>query len=430
MPPPPTASTATTTTRATTTAVAATISRRLADEELGRRLARGEAPAFDELYRRYAHRLAAYGTYLLGDGAAGDDVAQVTLMRAYQELRAGRMPERVSPWLHRIAHNAAVDVVRKRREHPTDDVPDGPVEGRDTTTGALLAAVAGLPDRQRRVFVLREIHGLRIGETAAELRLTTQQVEQSLFAARNRLAEQLVFGERLGCAAVRRLAGGPLDMRERRALKIHVRSCPACRRELGVRGVALSLLPLPSLQWLWNIPSAPTAAKVGAVVASVTVTAGIPFSGALHGSHPQLLAQLAEVPGPDVPLASAATQPGPVARRPAARPNRRAVTHAAPRPTPVTAAVRVAITPVPAQRKQRSVPVAGTSRRRAEHRAPPLDASDDGPAPVAAAAIVTATAVPTTTTVESSGGSGDSTSGDGGSGDTITTTTTTSSDGG
>jgi len=43
-------------------------------------------------------------------------------------------------------------------------------------------------------------------ETATELGLTASQVEQSLFAARNRLAEQLVFGDRLNCVTVQRLA--------------------------------------------------------------------------------------------------------------------------------------------------------------------------------------------------------------------------------
>jgi DNA-directed RNA polymerase specialized sigma24 family protein len=41
----------------------------------------------------------------------------------------------------------------------------------------LLTAIAALPIRQRRVYVLRELHGLRIDETAAELGLTGQQVE-------------------------------------------------------------------------------------------------------------------------------------------------------------------------------------------------------------------------------------------------------------
>ena len=48
--------------------------RRLSDENLGSRLASGEAAAFDELYRRYAHRLAAYGSHLLGDALSDQEI--------------------------------------------------------------------------------------------------------------------------------------------------------------------------------------------------------------------------------------------------------------------------------------------------------------------------------------------------------------------
>ena len=98
--------------------------KRLSDENLGRRLASGEAAAFDELYRRYVHRLAAYGAHLLGDGAAGDDVAQAALLKAYGALRDGRVPDRMRPWLYRIAHNVAIDLVSRRREWPTAEVPE------------------------------------------------------------------------------------------------------------------------------------------------------------------------------------------------------------------------------------------------------------------------------------------------------------------
>src|SRR5439155_25604782 len=113
--------------------------------------------------------------------------------------------------------------------------PAGPALG-----GTLVAALASLPERQRRVYVLRELHGLRIDETAAELTLTPAQVEQALFAARNRMAEHIVFGDRLDCVTVRRLVAGTLDGHERRAPKTHLRSCPACRSELGLRGKTLS----------------------------------------------------------------------------------------------------------------------------------------------------------------------------------------------
>ncbi len=256
--------------------------RRLSDESLGSRLASGEAAAFDELYRRYVHRLAAYGAHLLGDGAAGDDVAQSTLMKAYGALRDGRVPDRMKPWLYRIAHNVAIDLVSRRREWPTAELPDEGSSDPAPIGGALIAALATLPDRQRQVYVLRELHGLRIDETAAELSLSAPQVEQSLFAARNRLAEHLVFGDRLTCVSVQRLAAGPLDGDERRALKSHLRSCPGCREGLGVRGRALSVLPVTSLDWLRGLVAgtvgggAPVAAKVGAVVATVSFAAGVP----------------------------------------------------------------------------------------------------------------------------------------------------------
>src|SRR3954447_2892901 len=236
--------------------------RRLSDEQLGGRLATGEAAAFDELYRRYVHRLAAYGSHLLGDPAAGDDVAQATLLKAYGALRAGRVPDKMRPWLFRIAHNSAIDLVVGRRELPAAELPEVPSRDAEPLAGALVTALAALPERQRRVFVLRELHGMRIAETAGELGLTATQVEQALFAARNRLAELLVFGERLSCVSVQRLVAGPLHFAERRALKTHLRSCASCRGAVGRR--ALTVWPVPSLEWLRLLPGLglPATAKV------------------------------------------------------------------------------------------------------------------------------------------------------------------------
>ena len=258
--------------------------RRLSDEKLGSRLASGEAAAFDELYRRYAHRLAAYGGQLLGDAASGDDVAQASLIKAYVALRDGRVPERVKPWLYRIAHNCAVDLVVRRRELPVEGLPDRPAPTGQAAAGELVAALAALPDRQRHVYVLRELHGLRIDETASELGLASAQVEQALFAARNRLAELLVFGERLSCVAVQRLADGPLDTNERRALKTHLRSCVACRQSVGATGRALAILPAGVAGWLRALPAllagggSPAALKIGTVVATATLATGAPIA--------------------------------------------------------------------------------------------------------------------------------------------------------
>lgn len=272
------------------TGVSPRLLRRLSDELLGSRLANGEAAAFDELYRRYAHRLAAYAGHLLGDPAAGEDVAQSALMKAYGALRQGQPPRHVRPWLYRIAHNAAIDAAMRVHESPTETLPQRAQPEGETSAGSLLAALAALPDRQRDAYVLRELHGFRVGEIARELSLTPPQVEQALFAARNRLAEHLTFGDRLDCVAVRRLLSGPLDAGERRALKPHLRSCAACRSEAGLRGRIGGLFgpltwlraPVPGLAG-----SAPVAAKATAVVATATFAAAVPVA-TLDLSHAQV----------------------------------------------------------------------------------------------------------------------------------------------
>ena len=381
--------------------------RRLTDELLGSRLASGEAAAFDELYRRYLHRLSAYGAHLLGDASAGDDVAQSTLLKAYGALRDGRVPEHVRPWLYRIAHNTAIDLAVRRRELPVEALPERQASEGESP-GALVAALAALPDRQRRVYVLRELHGLRIDETALELGLAAGQVEQALFAARNRLAEQLTFGERLNCVAVRRLATGPLDGDERRALRTHLRSCADCREAVQLRGRAFGMTAGTVLDWLRGLAatavggSAPVAAKLGAVVAATSLAA-VPAAVDVAQPHAKGEPRFRGVPAG----VARRTQPVPVTR----------VVVAAHR-TPVASVPVVATTaPRVAHRDDH-----GATRRRSHVAEAPepvatetehQDGASDGPGPGTTGAVDSAPLPPpvTTTTTTSTSEPGPSSDG-------------------
>jgi hypothetical protein len=332
----------------------------------------------------------------------------------------------VRPWLYRVAHNAAIDVVKRRRELPAAELPDRPAADGAREAAALVAALSALPERQRRVYVLRELHGLRIDETAAELGMTVPQVEQALFAARNRMAEHLVFGDRLNCVAVQRLAAGPLDLDERRALKTHLRSCPECRRAVGTGTSGFAWLPFSPVDWLRGLGgiaggSAPLAAKVGAVVATATIAAGVPIAIETTHIHPQGQSRPA---GPH--LRSTAT----------------GATDQARSSTP-------AVVPVAFIRHHRAPTVTHDSAAVARHGAAPVDGAPTGPTaphdPVDTGPT-TSSAPPTTTTTSNDGpgdgggtGGGDRSSTDGGttttddssgSGDDTTQTTTTSSDDG
>jgi RNA polymerase sigma factor (sigma-70 family) len=246
------------------------------DEQLTAAVAAGDHAAFEELYRRYARPLGAYGARVLRDRSRGVDVAQTALMRAFDALRRGTEPLRVKPWLYKIALNTALELKAKNGE-----VLDGESEELEDTSldmraarADILGGVQNLPERQRKVFVLREIKGLPVGEVARRLELTNQQVEQALFAARNRLAEVLVFGERVDCETVRGLDRSQLTHYERRALKSHMRACPSCKRKRGFGLSAIGFWLRDACAWLAG--GGASAAKLGAVAVTATVVGGVP----------------------------------------------------------------------------------------------------------------------------------------------------------
>lgn len=248
----------------------------VSDEQLARSLGTGDAAAFDELYRRYAGLLTSYATRLLGDAAAGEDVAQITLLNAYQALRRGSQPLYVRAWLYRIAQNTAVEILSRRREHV--EFADEHHRAQDpqevsATRGALVAALGTLPERQRRAYLLREVRGLRVSEIGNALSLSAVQVEQALFAARNRLAEHLTFGDDLDCATARGLSAETARHAERRALKRHMRSCRACRSAAPRRSLRVGLFgPLSALRdvavWLAGSGTATAPVRLGAMAAA------------------------------------------------------------------------------------------------------------------------------------------------------------------
>jgi hypothetical protein len=150
----------------------------------------------------------------------------------------------------------------------------------------LIAALQELPDRQRHAYLLREVHGLHVKEIAERLALTSEQVEQALFAARNRLAEHLVFGDRLSCEAVSALDWAALARNERRALRGHLRACGSCRATVST-GRFGAFSPLGFLAGLRQSAAgllsgsgapAATAAKVGAIAATAAISVGIPVA--------------------------------------------------------------------------------------------------------------------------------------------------------
>src|SRR5258708_34046463 len=125
------------------------------DETLAQRGGAGDAAAFEELYRRYARPLAAFGGRLLRDRSAGEDVAQTSLLNAYRSMRGGTRPLHLRPWLYKIARNAAYEVQHCRHGEILDSdlLPvSGPTDDSYFDRELWYDGLRELPRRQRETY--------------------------------------------------------------------------------------------------------------------------------------------------------------------------------------------------------------------------------------------------------------------------------------
>lgn len=159
----------------------------------------GEQAAFAELVER--HRTAAWSVCLriTGNRHDAEDALQDALTAAWLHLDRFRGDSRFGTWLYRIAANASLAVVRRRREVTVGEVPVADFE-RDLAVeiaarDQIQAALAGLPAIFREALVLREIADLTYQEIASHQGVPVQTVKSRLNRGRAALAQALRTGE-------------------------------------------------------------------------------------------------------------------------------------------------------------------------------------------------------------------------------------------
>lgn len=181
-----------------------------ADDEYLVELARQrDEAAVRELIRRHNQRLFRTARSVVRNDAEAEDVVQAAYVKAFTHLDGFRGEAQFSTWLTRIALNEAIARLRRRR--PTTDIEaldridarssaeiiqfpsitptlDPETEmARGEVREILERAVDELPQGFRSVFVLRDVHGLSIEETANQLALKPETVRTRLHRARKML---------------------------------------------------------------------------------------------------------------------------------------------------------------------------------------------------------------------------------------------------
>ena len=144
--------------------------------------------------------LHRYCARMTGSVADGEDVVQDTLARAYYELSELKEVPPLRPWLFRIAHNRAIDFLRRyeRRmgepldapELAADDGPDPEAAlARDQAVRAAVSRFLELAPAQRSCVILKDVLDYSLDEIAALLELSTFAVKAALHRGRTRLRE-------------------------------------------------------------------------------------------------------------------------------------------------------------------------------------------------------------------------------------------------
>jgi RNA polymerase sigma-70 factor (ECF subfamily) len=179
------------------------------DEALMRRYARGEASAFEELYRRHELRLWRYLLRNVRHRAIAEELSQETWFAVAREAPRYVPSARFTTWLFTIAHHRMIDAFRSRRPQvslealgPEAEVLMAPLSGagggdplgealRRDQAAALLAAIGELPAEQREALVLQLEGELSVEEIAAITQSSFETTKSRLRYARDRLRERL-----------------------------------------------------------------------------------------------------------------------------------------------------------------------------------------------------------------------------------------------
>ena len=166
---------------------------------------RQEREQFERLAQENERRVYAVCFHMVGNREDAQDCAQETMLRAFRAFSSFRRDASFSTWITRIAVNACLEALRKRRPAASLDAlrEDAGFDPPDTAPTAyarleqkermrlLQEGLRQLPDDMRAVIVLRDLEGMEYDAIAEALGLPLGTVKSRVSRARNKLSEIL-----------------------------------------------------------------------------------------------------------------------------------------------------------------------------------------------------------------------------------------------
>ena len=185
----------------------------LSEAEAIRLAQRGDAAAFERIYRLHSRRVYALCLRMVGNTAEAEDLTQEAFLQLFRKIHTFRGESAFSTWLHRLSVNVVLMRLRKKSlgeislEETTepDEESGGPRKefgGPDLLLSGsidrvnLQRAIDQLPPGYKSVFVLHDIQGYEHNEIAEIMKCSIGNSKSQLHKARMRLRELLQEAQR------------------------------------------------------------------------------------------------------------------------------------------------------------------------------------------------------------------------------------------
>jgi len=181
----------------------------VSDRDLVATAVNGIDGSFEELVRRYQRPISAYVYRMVGNYESALDLTQEIFIKVYNSLNRYRAEFKFSTWIYKIAHNAAVDHLRRNSTREQSlvagsegDTFDLPIESarlspeqeseRRERRNEIESVVRALPANYRELIILRHSQDLSYEEIVEVTGLPLGTVKNRLFRARETMRQQFV----------------------------------------------------------------------------------------------------------------------------------------------------------------------------------------------------------------------------------------------
>lgn len=170
--------------------------------ELIARLQKRDEAAFEELIRQYEKKVYTLCFRMCGNSEDAEEAAQDAFLALWRGIDRFRQESSLSTWIYRLATNACIDTLRRRKKQSgsvslddeelfvdavdTSPQPQETVEHRETQK-LLQEGLSALPEEYRKVLILREIEGLSYTEIAESASIELGTVKSRISRGRSLL---------------------------------------------------------------------------------------------------------------------------------------------------------------------------------------------------------------------------------------------------